>query len=148
MEETITNNHKTEANEEVVLEERTCTLHDKHHSQTSTGEDCVSIHKETEQSCFYKPLPSPMLRQRKQPISMFEIQPNVTEFIEVQEICIETGAQQCVKESVTVLPELTSSVSDETKLPSELHTTRSVPTTSDIQPEVNVRQSLTSSFIL
>lgn len=147
MEETITNNHKTEANEVVVLEERT-TLHDKHHSQTSTGEDCVSIHKETEQPCFYKPLPSPMLRQRKQPISMFETQPNVTEILEVQEICIETGAQQCVKESVTVLPELTSSVSDETKLPSELHTTRSVPTTSDIQPEVNVRQSLTSSFIL
>lgn len=70
---------------------------------------------------------------------MFDPQPNTNEIIEVQKICIETGSQQCVKESVAVLPDITSSI-DESKLQSELHNTRFLWTTFDKQPEVNDRQ--------
>ncbi len=149
MEELDKNNHDTDTNEDNVSQEIT-NLHGKHYSQTSAGEDCATIHKETEQSCLYKPLPSPKLRKRKQPISMFEERPNAKEIIEIQEICIETGTQQWVKECVTILPEITSSVqsSDESRLSSELYNTRSLPTTSDEHPEVSDRESSTSTIIL
>ena len=129
-------NHKS--NDDIVFEEKT-NSHNKHSSRTSGDEDSVISDKHTELSYFYRPLPSPKLRKRKQPISMFNPQPNANEIIEVQEICIETGSQQCVKESVMVLPDITSSI-DENKLQSQLHNTCSLPTTFDKQPEVNDRE--------
>ena len=143
MDEPNESNHKS--NDDIVFEEE-ATLHGKHSSQTLANEDSVISDKHTEpSSCFYKPLPSPKLRKRKQPISMFDPQPNANEIIEVQEICIETGSQQCVKESVMVLPDLTSSF-DENNLQSQLHNTRFLPTTFDKQPEVNDRQPLPFTF--
>ena len=137
-------NHKS--NDDIVFEEET-NSHGKHSSQTLADEDSVISDKHTEPSCFYKPLPSPKLRKKKQPISMFDPQPYANEIIEVQKICIETGSQQCVKESVVVLPDITSSI-DENKLQSELHNTRFLWTTFDKQPEVNDRQPAISTFTL
>lgn len=112
----VTSNHDDDTIEDKIPDEGT-KLYDKHHSPTSTREDCLSTYKDAKQSCFFKPLPTAKIRQRKKPVSMFEIQPKVTEITEIQEMCIERGAHQDVKESVTVLPELSSSVqfSDETK---------------------------------
>ena len=107
MQEAVKNNNDTI--QDKIPDEGT-TLIAKHHSPSSTRGDCHSPPEDVKQSCFFKPLPSAKIRQRKKPVSMFEIQPNVTEIIEIQEMCIERGAQQDVKESVTVLPELSSSV--------------------------------------
>ena len=116
MQEPIKNNHNNNTNEGKTPDEG-ITLTDKRHSPTLTGDNCLSAHTGPKQSCFFKPLQSAKTRQRKKPISMFEIKPNVTEVTEIQLICIESGAQQDIKESVHVLPELSSNVqsSDETK---------------------------------
>ena len=121
--------------------EKTTIVNGEDRSQISPNEDGVDVCKDdTTQACIYKPLLSPLLRQRKKPISMFEIQPIVSEDILVQEMCIEAGAQQDVKENVTTLPKLISGVqiSDEMKLPPDMHNARSVITTTDNQPEVNL----------
>ena len=113
---------------------------DKSRPKASVSEQSAFLNNgNTEQSCIYKPLLSPKLRQRQKPTSMFNIRPSEEkeDIIEVQEICIETGGQQCVRERVTVLPELTSLPTlTQNELPAGTHTVNPTHTISTNQSEV------------
>jgi hypothetical protein len=137
MEEPNESHHEINDHEDCISEDKV-TTNGRPPSRTCSDDDTIVGEKHTEQSCIYKALTSPKLRKRKQPISMFDVQPSATEIVQVQEICIETGAEQRVKESLVVLPDITSGgqISDENKLTTESYDTRSLPITSDRQPEV------------
>lgn len=153
MKQTNENNQDIKNIENKVPEEKH-TLDGKHHDGTSQSSvNSVATKNDIHPAvCFYKPSPSPILRQKQRPISIFEICPKDTEITEVKDICIETGTKQNVMESHSNLPALTSNVHilDGCTL-TDLPTTRRTPKSSDKHFEVCLRNLstiiLTGSFV-